>query len=64
MIKDFISQSGNAIFAQIGLVIFVLLFAAILIWTLRGHKNRFDHERNLPLEDDMRKQETSIHNNE
>jgi len=62
MIKDFISQSGNAIFAQIGLVIFVLLFAAILIWTYKGRKDRFDHERHLPLEDGTNEQEASIQN--
>lgn len=61
MIRDFISQSSSAIYAQVGLVIFVLLFAAILFWTYKGHKNRFDHERNLPLEDDADEQEASIH---
>ncbi|MBU1637392.1 CcoQ/FixQ family Cbb3-type cytochrome c oxidase assembly chaperone [bacterium] len=60
MIRDFISQTSDAIFAQIGLIIFFLLFLGIVYWTYRGRKNRFDRERNLPLEDGTDEQRSSI----
>jgi cbb3-type cytochrome oxidase subunit 3 len=36
---------------RIGLVLFFLLFIAIVVWTYRGGKDRFRYESRLPLED-------------
>jgi cbb3-type cytochrome oxidase subunit 3 len=63
MIKDIIEHTASSIYAQVGLVIFVLLFSAITIWTYSGRKNRFDRASRLPLEDDAANQEpTDTHN--
>jgi len=59
MIKDFITQTANSIYAQIGLILFVLLFAGILIWTYSGKKDRFKHASRLPLDDDTTKNHSS-----
>ena len=60
MIKDFITQTSDALFAQIGVVLFFLLFLGIVYWTYRGRKNRFEHERNLPLEDGTQESENNL----
>ena len=59
MIQDIITQTANSIWAQIGLVISVLAFAAILVWTYVGKKDRFKRESRLPLEDDAAKNHLS-----
>ena len=46
--------------AQIGVVLFFLLFLGIVYWTYRGRKNRFEHERNLPLKDGTQESENNL----
>jgi cbb3-type cytochrome oxidase subunit 3 len=51
MIKDVLEFSANSLWPQISLIIFVICFAAILIWTYRGRKDRFHYDAHLPLND-------------
>ena len=51
MIRDVIQYIGETTWPQIGLVLFMLLFAGLLVWTLAGRKDRFRHQSRLPLED-------------
>jgi len=65
MIHDLISHEWSTVWAQVGLVIFVVVFAAIVIWTYRGHKDRFKRESELPLDDgagDAHSSTTENHN--
>jgi cbb3-type cytochrome oxidase subunit 3 len=50
MIADWLTRV-TSYWPRIGLVIFLVFFAAILIWTLRGGKHRFEHISRLPLEE-------------
>ncbi|MCB9365878.1 MAG: cbb3-type cytochrome c oxidase subunit 3 [Calditrichaeota bacterium] len=52
MIRDVMGNAGEAIWSIVALIIMFVSFAAILFWTFSGRKNRFEHEMNLPLEDD------------
>lgn len=51
MIRDFVASLGNTTGSQIALIIFLLVFAGIVYWTLRGGRHRFDRVSRLPLED-------------
>ncbi len=41
----------SSVWPRIGLVLFVLFFAVVLFWTLRGSRNRFDRESRLPFDE-------------
>lgn len=45
-------SAGQTIWPIIALVIMLAAFAAILLWTYAGRKDRFEHDSRLPLEDD------------
>jgi cbb3-type cytochrome oxidase subunit 3 len=51
MIRDILRFAGETSWVQIGLVICLLAFLAIVVFTYMGRKNRYEHERHLPLED-------------
>ena len=51
MIQDVITRSANSLWPIIALIIFVLCFVGVLIWTYRGRKDRFKREAALPLDD-------------
>lgn len=51
MIKDVIEFSANSIWPQIGLIIFMVCFIGVAIWTFTGKKKRFEREAMLPLDD-------------
>ena len=53
MIRDILGSGGFPIHAQIGLILFVLLFAAIVFRTLSGRRDRFKYESEMPLEDGL-----------
>ncbi|MFK7959509.1 MAG: cbb3-type cytochrome oxidase subunit 3 [Phycisphaerales bacterium] len=40
------------LFIQVGLVIFLTVFFAILIWTLVGRRDRFARHAQIPLSDE------------
>lgn len=51
-LADAVSRSGLAVYAEVALVIFFSLFVGIVLYTLaRRHKARYEHLRQLPLED-------------
>jgi len=52
-LTDVMSAAGLQLFAEIGLVLFLVLFLGVLVYTFRG-KNRaaFERARHLPLEGD------------
>ena len=52
-LSDLMSQMGLHRFAEIGLVLFLLLFAGVLVHTFRrGNRERFERAARLPLHDD------------
>ncbi|HEY3296387.1 MAG TPA: hypothetical protein VGL38_13245 [bacterium] len=55
MIHDVFSHLGS-VWPRVGLLIFLLFFAVVLAWTLRGGRHRFDYERSLPLDDGLQPQ--------
>lgn len=56
MIHDVLSGM-TSVWSQVGLVLFLVFFTVVLIWTLRGGGHRFDRESRLPLdgEQDLKK---------
>jgi cbb3-type cytochrome oxidase subunit 3 len=52
-LSDVVSHSGLAIFAEIALVLFFLVFVAVLVRTLRpSRRAELEHDARLPLEDE------------
>ena len=52
-LSDVMSHSGLSIFAEIALILFLVAFASIAIWTFRpGRRSEMDHMSRLPLDDD------------
>ena len=51
MIHDMLVAGGFSIYAQLGLVLFVALFAGIVLWTFAGQRDRFKYQSEMPLED-------------
>ncbi len=52
-LSDVMSHSGLSIYAEIALILFLVTFAAIAIWTFRpGRRSEMDHMSRLPLDDD------------
>jgi cbb3-type cytochrome oxidase subunit 3 len=52
MIHDVLSTVAHSVWADVMLVVLVLVFGGIIYWTFRGGRHRFDYERRLPLDDD------------
>jgi cbb3-type cytochrome oxidase subunit 3 len=52
MLRDFLTNMNHGIWPVVSLIIMFIAFAAVLIWTFAGKKNRFDEESHLPLQDD------------
>ncbi|MBK6909391.1 MAG: CcoQ/FixQ family Cbb3-type cytochrome c oxidase assembly chaperone [bacterium] len=58
MLRDVLSNTGPSIWPIISLLIMLVAFTAVLVWTYAGRKNRFENESNLPLElDDEQEQD-------
>ena len=54
-LTDVVSHSGVAIYAEVALILFALVFAAIVARVLSpGHRDEFEAARRLPLEDGVR----------
>jgi cbb3-type cytochrome oxidase subunit 3 len=51
MIRDALEFAHATDWPQVALIIFVVAFMGVLVWTYRGSKTRFDRESRLPLED-------------
>jgi len=53
MLRRFIENTEGAdVYAIIGLIIFILMFAGIVAWVFLADKNYIRRMKNLPLEDD------------
>lgn len=51
-LAETVARSGLAGYAEVALVIFFSLFVGIVLYSLaRRHKARYEHLRQLPLED-------------
>ena len=49
---EIMSAAGLQVFAEIGLVLFVILFAGVLVYTFtRGNRATFERARTAPLRD-------------
>jgi cytochrome c oxidase cbb3-type subunit IV len=57
------NTEGADIYAVIGLIIFVLSFAGIVIWLFRADKGYLKRMKNLPLEDDDQKNSNTTGDN-
>lgn len=53
MIRDLIAHSGDILWPVAALVLFVLLFGGIVVWTYSGRRDRFHYLRMLPLQDEL-----------
>lgn len=52
-LSDIIGNAGLSIYAQIALVIFVVVFVAIIVWVFRpGTRERFRRDAMMPLDDE------------
>ncbi len=52
-LSDIMSHAGLAIYAEWALVLFMLTFIAIAIWTFRpASKARFESDAQMPLDDE------------
>jgi cbb3-type cytochrome oxidase subunit 3 len=52
-LSDVMGASGQQIFAEIGLVLFLALFAGVLVYLFaRGNQATFERARSLPLDDE------------
>jgi hypothetical protein len=53
-ISDVVGASGLALYAEIALLIFVAVFAAVAVRTLLSRRGGYDHLAALPLDDEPR----------
>jgi cbb3-type cytochrome oxidase subunit 3 len=53
MIQDVITRAANSVWPLISLLIFVLCFVGVMIWTYSGRKDRFREQAALPLNDHL-----------
>jgi len=61
-LSEIMAQAGLEKFAEVGLVLFLVLFAGILIYTFRRrNKARFDRARRMPLDDAPTKENGARH---
>lgn len=51
MIQDVITRAANSLWPQISLLIFVLCFVGVMLWTYSGRKDRFREQAALPFAD-------------
>ena len=55
-------ETWRAISGMVGLIIFIILFAGVLVYALwPKNKAKFDHAARLPLEDDTSDDNTLAH---
>lgn len=51
MRREIMEAAGLEAFAEVGLVLFLIAFALIVLRALFAHKEELHHAQNLPLED-------------
>lgn len=51
-LSDVVSGAGLHLYAEVALIIFLAVFLAIVVRVLFARRSRYEHEANLPLEDD------------
>jgi len=52
MIRSVMEGSGSAVFAIVGLVIFVAVFIGLTVWVLTRRQKQVDKWSNIPLHDE------------
>ncbi len=60
-LSDVVAGAGLHIYADIALIIFLAVFVAILARVMLAKRSTWEHEANLPLEDDTAFPETPSH---
>jgi cbb3-type cytochrome oxidase subunit 3 len=50
-LSDIVGNAGLALYAQVALVIFFLVFLGIVVYVFVRRKSSWDHVRRLPLDD-------------
>jgi len=50
-LSDVMGGTDLSWYAQVGLVVFVVVFIAVVIWTLRKPKKEMDLDAQIPLDD-------------
>lgn len=50
-LSDVMGGTGLSWYAQVGLVVFLVVFVAVVIWTLTRPKKRMDLDAQIPLDD-------------
>ena len=52
-LSEIMSHAGLSRYAEIALVLFLVAFVAIVVWTFRpGARRRMEHDARLPLDDE------------
>jgi len=52
-LSDAVGHSGLAVYAEVALVIFFLVFVGVVVYVFaRGNKQRFERARRMPLDDE------------
>lgn len=65
MISDILSTTeGVSIYAIIALILFVLLFLGVIVWTFKADKNYITKMKNLPLNGENNSINNPENNNE
>ena len=65
MISDMLSSTeGVSIYAIIALVSFVLVFAGVIVWTIKVDKNYINTMKNLPLNSENNSNKNPENSNE
>lgn len=53
MIRNVLESIGGiSVFPAVSLVLFVLVFAGVVVWAIRLNRRHLEHMRHLPLTDD------------
>ena len=60
-LSDVVAGAGLHIYADIALILFLAAFVAILVRVLFAKRSTWEHEANLPLEDDTAPPNTPSH---
>ena len=53
MMKDVLRNMDASIFAEVGLVIFFIVFVSVVIWALRRSRKEVNHWANLPNDEPL-----------
>lgn len=50
-LSDVMGEQGLSIYAEVGLVIFFVVFVSVVIWTMRKPRSEMDLDAQIPLDE-------------